>query len=382
MKENILTRILALFLMILVVIAAMAAYSLRTINRSVASSDWVNHTHATIYELENITASLLQGEGYTQTYTLTGDARDLATARGAFARLGEHFDTAKALTRDDPAANAALLRIEALVQAREELARSLWAARSSDQPAQVRSLLEHYHGSVEVVAIERGIAKLRDTQFELLRERDQASYLQAQTTRWTVGAGIALNFLLLAAVGWLLRNDIAARRRIASAMTEANAQLEDKVRARTAELEQANNNLRAENLERKWTIVSQEHQLRYNRLIVESVEDLVFVLTKICNVTRINAAVVHLTGLEDVAILAKPLGQIIEIAPDTSTGLNPLARALEEGRELHHHPVVVVARNQRRIPAQLSLIPLRDQDRVVGGVAVVHLGSSATSSAL
>lgn len=375
MKDNLLPRVLALFLVIFAVIAAMAAYSLLTINRAVAGSDWVNHTYATIYQLEYIDSSLLRAEGCMQTYALTGDPRDLAASRDAFGRLGEHFDTAKALTRDDPATLRELLRLETQAGEREALAKTIWAARSTGQLAQVRTLLDQTAGSNIVASIEHGIGNLRDAQFELLRQRDQVSYLQAQTTRWTVGAGIALNFLLLAAAGWLLRDDLAARRRAAAALEEANAQLEEKVLTRTAELQQSNARLRTENLERKWTLASQDHQLRYNRLIIESVDDLVFVLTKARNVTRINAAVVHLTGLAEEAVLAKPLGVVVEVAPDPLTGLDPVARALQDGRELRRAPVVVLGLGGRRIPAHLALIPLRDQDKVVGGVAVVHVAA-------
>lgn len=376
MQDNILTRVFALFLVIFAVIAGVAVYALRTINRSVASSDWVNHTYATIYEFESIASHLRLGDGLMHTYAFTGDPRDLAAAREAFTQLAERLDTAKALTRDEAAAREALLRIETQIRERETLAQAVWTARSADQPDKVRSLLAADAGSDAVTAIERSLGKLRDAQYELLSERDHVSYLQAQTTRWVVGVGIALNLVLLGSVGWLLRDDIASRRRAANALTEANAQLEARVRERTAELQTANSRLQAENLERKWTIASQEHQLRYNRLIVNSVNDLVFVLTKAMTVTRINAAVVHLTGREDESILTAPLAQVVEVARDPVTGLDPLARALQDGRELRHHPAIVLGQDGRRTPARLTLIPLRDQDKVVGGVAVVQVAFS------
>ncbi len=379
-KDNILSRVFTLFLVILVVIVLVAVYALGTINRSVASSDWVNHSYATIYELEGVVSSLQVGEGYMHTYAQTGDPRDLVASRNSFTRLEEHFETVKALMRDDTAAAKTLLRIEAQTQAREVLAQAVWTARSANQPEKIRALLEADAGSPVVTAIERELGKLRAAQFELLSERDHVAYVQAQTTRWVVGVGIALNFCLLVGVGWLLRDDLAARRRAATALAEANVQLEEKVRARTAEIEAANARLQVENWERKWTIASQEHQLRYNRLIVESVNDLVFVITKARNITRINPAVVHQTGLNNEAILMKPLGLIVEVAPDPVTGLDPIVRALADGRELINHAAVVLGQDERRIPAWLTLVPLRDQNMVVGAVAIVQVAFSAATS--
>jgi CHASE3 domain sensor protein len=158
LKDNILTRIFALFAVSVVVLAAMAAYALRTINRSVATSDWVNHSHATIYQFEHIIARLQQAEGRTHAYALTGDPRDLATARGTFDQLAEHLDSAKALTRDTPAAQAALERIENQLHARETWAQSLWAARTADQPEKVQALLAADAGSTATTTMLSAIA--------------------------------------------------------------------------------------------------------------------------------------------------------------------------------------------------------------------------------
>jgi CHASE3 domain sensor protein len=377
LHDNILTRVYVLFVAILGLIVAVAYFALRTIDRSIAGADWVNHTYATIDEFDSVVSRLRQGEGLIRTYALTGEARDLAAGRAAFARLDQHLENATALTRSDPGPRQALQRLAEQIQAREALAESVSAARGAGQTEKVKALLATDAGSDATAAIERGFGQLREAQFELLSARDHDAYLQAQTTRWVVGTGIALNFFLLVGIGWLLRDDLRARRTATAALETANLQLEARVRERTAELQQANTELRAENLERKWTIASQDHQLRYNQLIVNSVNDLIFVLTKALTVTRINAAVVHLTGRDDAAILTGPFGQVVEVTRGAGIALDPLARALVEGRELRNQPAAVLALGGRRIPALLTLIPLRDQDKVVGAVAIVQAALSA-----
>jgi hypothetical protein len=47
---------------------------------------------------------------------------------------------------------------------------------------------------------------------------------------------VALDVLLLGGAGWLIWDDIAARRRVAETLKEANENLETRVRERTAEL--------------------------------------------------------------------------------------------------------------------------------------------------
>lgn len=382
MKDPTLRRVFIFFLAIFGVLALVALHAVRTINRSVASADWVNHTHAVITEVEGVLSTVRAGEGALRTYLLTSDRRDLAAAREAFAIMSEHVEVAKALTRSEEAAQQQVRRIESLVNQRSAFADRIAAARAANETEVVQNLLAADAGAEALGEIGRAVEKLKSEQMALLAGRDRESYLQAQMARWIVGTGVALNFILFGAVTWLIRDDLAARRRAAVALQEANTQLDAKVRERTSELAAANERLVAENLERRWANQALEHQLRYNQLIVDSVHDLVFVLTKAMNVTRINPAVVHLTGWQPKELLGSPLHKVVELAK-TGDGaellpISPVAQALRDGRELRDCAATVADRRGRRIPARFTLFPLRDRDKVVGGILIVHGASLAT----
>ncbi len=380
-KDSFLRIVYGGFAAIFAVVLLVAYFAVRHINRSVAASDWVNHTHATIYEIENAGTTLLAGDALVRTYVLTGEARDLAAAREALAAHTEHFETAKALTRDEPALLQTLQRLEPQAQARAAFARQLGAARAANQTEEVRRLLAADAGTPGVGEVRRGLGKLRDELFEKLSARDRAAFLQAENIRWLVGSGVALNLLLFAAVAWLIRDDLAARRRLTASLRDANADLEVRVRERTRELTEANDRLTTENMERKWALQSQEHQLRYNQLIVNSVNDLVFVLTKALNVTRINAAVRQATGAEDQAILTQPLAQVVRFRPrEGEPTVEPFRQALADGRELRDQPALLTTRHGAVLPARASLVPLRDRDKVVGGVLIVQLHPTAANA--
>ena len=232
------------------------------------------------------------------------------------------------------------------MEARVAFLRSVLSARQAGGADAARGALTSDAGGAALHNIRRALEKLKDDELALLTGRDTASFLQAQAVRYTVWTGVVLDVLLLAASGWLIRNDIAARRRLADALEEANRGLTEKVRERTAELESSNKELSAENLERQWSNQALEHQLRYNHLIIDSINDLVFVLTKALNISRVNPAVALATGMSASDLVGLPLSRVARAGQPSSREAaplaDPMALALSAGRELRDLPGVLI----------------------------------------
>jgi PAS domain S-box-containing protein len=364
LKDPTIKRVLALFALVTVVLVAVAVHAVRQINRTVTASDWVNRTHALINELEGIAAATQSAEGSLRVYALTRDPRDLAAVRRSQVRLADHLEVAGALARDQPATAGQVARLATLAGNRTAFARELGAA----PPESLAALFAADAAGTAVEELLRLVERLVTEQMDLLAARDQESFLQAQTTRWTIGLGVAINFLLLAAGAWLIRDDILMRRRAAAAMAEANAQLESRVQARTAELSAANDRLSMENLERRWANQALEHQLRYNHLIINSITDLVFVVTKVANISRINPAVEHDTGWLAKDLINRPLPELVRL----TAGDLPLQRALKEGHDLRDLPATLRRSEGGEVPVRLTFYPLRDGNNVVGGVVILN----------
>jgi CHASE3 domain sensor protein len=377
-------RIALFFVFIAAVLVAVAVLAVRSSDRSVAGSDWVNHTHAVILETESVRSALLVGDGALHTYVLTGDPRDLRACREALSNVSENLDIAKALTRFEPDQNAQLAKIGILTDQREEFVQGLLAAKQANNMESVRAMLAADAGGTALRDIQGKIDNLKNGELGLLTERDKASYLQAQATSWTVWTGVALDVLLLAGAAWLIRDDLAARRLAATTLQEANSQLEVRVRERTAELASSNAQLSTENLERRWALQSLTHQLRYNHLIVDSISEPVLVLTTSLNISRVNPAVVHLTGLEPSELVNQPLARVVRLVSALQGAdaplRDPLAQALRDGKDLLKQPAVLEDKRGRQTKVLLSIFPLRDQDKVVGGVVTLQTLVSRTET--
>lgn len=372
--DRTLRRVTAFFLVVAAVLVGVAVLSVRNIAGARAASDWVNQTHALILELDGVDLSFQAAEGSLRAFAATGDTGDLRAARDQLSALAEHVEVTRATARADGALAARVERVAALATQRADAARALIAARQAGQPA--GPLLAAESWTTAGAEIKAEVAKLKDEQMALLAARDTEQFLQAQTTRWTVWAGVVLNVVLLAGVVWLLRDDHAARNRAAQALAEANRQLETRVAERTADLSAANQRLQTENLERRWAAQAIEHQLRYNQLIVDSITDLVFVLTKNLAISRVNPAVVHATGREPAEMVNRPLIEIlVPVTPAGGQFADPLAQSLMEGRDLRDLATRLQDKRGDWHPAQSTVFPLRDGNKVVGGIVIVRLTS-------
>lgn len=380
MKDKALRRIMVFFLLISTILIVVAVQAVRNINRSAYTTDWVNHTHAVISQIDALRTALYVSDAGVQTYVTTGDVHDLAGCNRALSNVIEHMGLISALTRQEPEQHQQINEIESLVNERLESIQAILSARQDGQVDVSRQLLEKNIGGTVMPEIIRRLKFLKDEELDLLTKRDQASTLQAQKTRWTVWSGVILNVFLIGGVIWLIRDDLAARRRVAETLQESNDQLEIRVQERTAELAAANKQLTTENMERQWTNQALEHQLRYNHHIVDSISDLVFVLTRAANISRVNPAVLHLTGWETSDLINKPLSTVVQLTAVGSPTSNPIAQSMKEDRDLPAQAAIVIDRHGKQTPVRFSLFPLRDHDKVIGGTVTLQITPAESES--
>jgi PAS domain S-box-containing protein len=386
MKENLVRRVVGLFLLMLAVLVYVAVSSVRNIEQDIKGEDWVNHTHAVIMDADDTLSYLHAGDSALRTFLITGDKRDQAAYRVAYNTMVEKWDDVKALSRsyaEEKPLHDRILDLEPVITNRIDVARSIVRSFEQGGLAGVRTLFAANPDVESITKIERSINNLIiGYEEKLLQERDVQEHLQAQATRMTVFTGVAVNFVLLSIVLWLLMDDLAARRKAAQALEEANAQLEGKVQERTADLVKANQTLKQENLERRWSYQALDHQLRYNQLIINSIAELVFVISRALNISRVNPAVVHQTNWEPQDLIAQSIERVLQFPPDPASAQNPLITAMRDGREIQERPATLLSRAGRSIPVHFSLIPLHDQDKVVGGVVTVRLQNGTRPAAI
>ncbi len=140
--------------------------------------------------------------------------------------------------------------------------------------------------------------------------------------------------------------------------------------------------LKAQHLERRWASQALDHQLKYNQLIIDSIGELVFVLTKAMNISRINPAVTRVTGYQPADMVKSPLAKVVALDPGAvpASARDELAETLRVGRSLENLPATVITKAGGRIAVRLTLVPLVDGGRVVGGVVTLRVEQPGQSS--
>jgi CHASE3 domain sensor protein len=379
MKDNIEKRVIGLFVLLLAIMVYAAWSSVQTIKENVQSNSWVNHTHDVIIHAGDILSYLHAGDAGLRSCLITGDEHDRQDYREAYSTMKERLDEAEALTRageEEQPLHQRFLDLQKLISDRIAAARSMVEASKTEGGLEAIRQQFRTHPDLESIhQIERSINNIIEQENRLLVERDKRQHLEALSTRMTVYTGLSVDFVLAALVLWLIRDDLAARNKASRALEEANAQLEAKVRERTIQLVATNHSLNEENLERRWSCQTLDHQLRYNQLIINSMTELVFVVSRALNISRINPAVVRQTNWEPQELIAQSIDRVLQFPQERAGGVfsNPLAAALRDGRQLEERPALLLARSGTTIPVLFNLAPLHDQDKIVGGVVTVRM---------
>ncbi|MGA3181964.1 MAG: CHASE3 domain-containing protein [Verrucomicrobiota bacterium] len=369
MKENIEKRVLGLFFLMLVIICGVAWAAVKNIKASINKTDWVNHTHQVILDANAIAGDVHKGDACMSAYLLTGDKRDQENYRIAYRAIEPTLEQVLRETSQE-AYHKDFTTLTNLIGQHINFTRTLVQAREAGGVEAARQVAQSHPDGESTTEIDRLISRINDNQESLLRERDQQAVLQAHNTKIVVFTGIVVNFILLAFCFGLIRDDLKSRRIAATALEDANAQLEAKVKERTADLIKSNQALKKENLERRWSYQALDHQFRYNQLIVNSISELVFVISKGHNISRVNPAVTHFTQWQPQELIAQSLDRVLQLPQDGP--VDPIGSALNEGRELQERPAVVLLKNGASAPVRFNLVPLRDDNKVVGGVLTVR----------
>ena len=371
-KDTLEIKLLAWVALILAVLIGIVGVAVQNTRQAVAASDWVNHTHAVILEADALITALHAAEAAQRNFLITGHAWDQESYRKAFNDMANHLQVLKTLAASDRRRRPQLEVLEPLIARQVEFDKSLIQIRQDSGLEGVKTALTTNSGRLTLLEIGQAIDRLKQEENILLQQRDQTSQAKAGTTRAILFGGVGLNFLFLGLLFWLIRRDLALRRHTTATLAEANVTLEAKIEERTGQLAKTVEALETENLERRWGQASVERLYRHGELIINSIAEGVFVVSRRGNLIKFNPAGARMVGWESQDLTGRSLHTILRrVRPDGSPlpwESDPVFLAMKQDRELQGETAALCRKDGVILPVRYGCRPMRDSDKVVGAV--------------
>jgi len=173
----------------------------------------VERSQAVILKLEGLLSAMKDVENGEHIFTITGDERSLEPYRAAIGQIERHLATLKTLTKNHPAQQNLVYRVEPLI--RERLAEAAKTIDVRQREGYRAASQREFSGQHKLLTGEiRG--QLDEAQSVVMRHLDKRKALKEASTRsmiLAVLAGSSLSFVLLLTIYILLKRDITKRKR-------------------------------------------------------------------------------------------------------------------------------------------------------------------------
>jgi CHASE3 domain sensor protein len=219
-----------------VLIAGVSVFAYRGLGALVETQDWVEHTVTVIDHLDRLRAWLRQAEVGVSSYALSGNENDLQSYTDGARSMRDELKQLRALTADNESQGHRLDTLDPLVTARLESLAKLVDARRADSSAlvgtYVAELTPRAASSLQIGAL---IAQMGDEESRLYGLRIEAARTTATRARFLIIFGPAIGLLVIGATVYGISVEGRRRRLAELRLIQANANLGERVTARTAE---------------------------------------------------------------------------------------------------------------------------------------------------
>ncbi len=351
---------------------------------------WVSHTQQVLSQIDDVMLTVTTAETGQRGYLLTGHPSYLVPFNAAEQRIGDSLAQLHHLIGDNSPQNARFRELFQAVKTKMDELRYTVGLSQSSQRAAALDEVRTGKGQREMERV-RAVADAMSAEEErLLQQRLDAQRETGLLMALSFGAGIIITIALLLWAQTLIGRYARDRNRAEQELAGLNAQLEQRVEARTVELRDANENLTRSNADLERFAYVASHDLQEPLRMVTAYVDLLarrykgkldsdaddYIHFAVDGARRMRALINDLlsysrTGTQAVRIAPTDFESVLSVA---LTNLQVLLK--ETGAMISHDPLPVVAADENKLVLVMqNLLSNAVKFRKPAEVARVHVSA-------
>lgn len=207
--------------------------------------DWVSHTKEVQTQLLSLLSAIQDIETGARGFVITGQQEYLEPFTIAESRVNSLFSTVRSLILDNPIQQTNCLELGPLLDRRVAIGETLIKLRQNLDLEAARREVSSGRGKAVMDRIRAVITRMYAEESALLVRRSAAAHSEVHKLFWIVFLGNGVSFTLLTAVFLFVLRENRLGSRAEIELREANQNLEERVKTRTADLTATNKELEA-----------------------------------------------------------------------------------------------------------------------------------------
>jgi len=246
-------------LMILILVGVL---SYRSQAQTDGDMEWVTHTHQVIEKLNAASNNLLVIETSQRGYLLTGEPSYLYPYNNGFDLVRKNLKDVRNMTSDNPVQQQALDGLEPLILERLRTAAERIDIRDRSGLVAAADSVRDGPGKQLMDQVQAGLSGMKQEEDRLLIIRTKEAARSSQNARIVIVTGDVLAVAFLCVAGMIVGQEFRQRRNAETAVRTLNAELEQRVADRTAELSERAKELARSNSELQQFAYVASHDLQ------------------------------------------------------------------------------------------------------------------------
>ncbi len=366
--------VLLIFGFALLVLALIGGATYRSLTHTQRAMEGETHTRGVQLHLEKMELALIGTETNARGFIMLDSEEFLKNFNTDASLFRSQLQQLRELTADSPVQQERLQTLQLLGEKKIATSQKYIELRRATGSESAMEEFKLGVGRSLSEQIRPLTDELEREELRLLEERRAVLAAGINQTIFIILVGSSLAVLSLVLSSLVIVRQLTRRRQAESALAEANARLEKRVKEQSEDLSNTSDELRLENIRRALAEKNERDRLEWWRITLNSIGDCVITTDTEGKINFVNRMAQEVTEWSLEEAIGAPLERVFRIVNEGTLQPveSPITKVLREGVTigLANH-TSLVTKGGRHLPIDDSGAPIRDDDgNIIGAVLV------------